>query len=733
MVELGEDVGGGDGQETGTLELRTSLTVQLERKRPTTTNKGKPILEDRSVLLTRCVNRHQTPKTLARTVMDDTGQPATCKSASLDSTATSPEASQHDQNQAPRTLLDSETDLSMEADITIEDSNPSNSTNISTESYQIPIPDPIPTHTIADPNRPPFKFTLQGSKRNIVEETENRKKSRKLNAPEYPSSNAEKARLALEQFLSLSRDSTATELKASIPRRMMDDALHAIIHIDPVLKWSTNNSNTAGISELVLNKLDSIVTGLARRSEETLADSIHAPSAPSKNTPAVHAPFANALKSSAPPPHQTKKPAPKITASAKNQTKPDPQKAIIPSRLAPGKRETILNNPDRRLIIAAKIKPETVDTTAPAVHSLNQALALHACEVAVLTIQISNSGNPVVIVRQGQTAEKLLKHSDVIAQILLNSPNTIPDYEACLDRPHFDAKINGVRAFHINGTPRDAESVWHELVTNDKNLEALTLAGRPKWIGRTTPGDAEFNQAHGTVVIGFESEADQKTFLGMQVGIVDCESVTFTAYIQRPLVRNCSDCGSVSHSQNKCRARCCLKCTSKEHSTGDHPETTPLKCINCGGAHESTARVCPERKIRLGLATGNDKAREKGPVRFTAISGSQGATTSLLVKVAKPTAPKPRKPKTTTTAINDSDEKKRAKVPLDDEGNPDWSKAVGRDAARMANQLNKQGNPLEKAYPVLALSVAAPAPADDQMDESEERTDPDTTLIDTSL
>lgn len=72
-------------------------------------------------------------------------------------------------------------------------------------------------------------------------------------------------------------------------------------------------------------------------------------------------------------------------------------------------------------------------------------------------------------------------------------------------------------------------------------------------------------------------------------------------------VAQCSKGLSLEHKANKCeKSKVCWFCTSLDHIAKECPlkiVNGKPKCINCGGEHQSTSRVCPKVKNKVKILT----------------------------------------------------------------------------------------------------------------------------------
>jgi hypothetical protein len=214
-----------------------------------------------------------------------------------------------------------------------------------------------------------------------------------------------------------------------------------------------------------------------------------------------------------------------------------------------------------------------------------------------------------------------------------------------VDHTRYRVKLNHVHTRDMNGTPTDPTQAWRSARENNSQVANLKTICTPTWLG---PPEKIQHSLKGTIVLSFGSREEANQVLASRTLIVNYDEATMAEYEERPSVRNCSNCGSLTHPTGKCQVAKCMKCSSAQHSTEEHTENVVLQCINCGGSHRSDFRDCPSRLRKIGKVAPtlrkprNGKGPESPPL--TQPKGNSRSAGTAKQSATKPKTPPPGEP-----------------------------------------------------------------------------------------
>lgn len=413
--------------------------------------------------------------------------------------------------------------------------------------------------------------------------------TRPAKTPRFSDENkVESAKDALTQFIKAMRAVAPTILQPALDPEEVSQARALILSISSPAETTSLSTNPSIAQDELTRRLGDALAPLVSKineMEKSIAKVTNPPNiTTSGGTPAgVHAQKSKEKTQAA---HFT------ITKSS-NPTPISPKRKSPPPPAPP--KASLLSDPERRLVIVPPTLlrfPEGRIVTK----SINDSLMQTQCKAKVLTVQPSMAGNPVIVVEEKHKAEDLLPFSNTIYAAIFGD-RTDDEFMAYVDRPRFEVKINYCPTTSYDNQQLTADSVWASIQENDSRLRDIKPMCEPRWIRKER---IESGARRGTILVALASEAGAQQVLKAEQSVAFGESVTFDRYEKRPIVKYCAWCASLNHTTTRCTKSKCQICTSEEHTTANHPDDTPEKCINCGGEHQAKYRNCAKRLQKLG-------------------------------------------------------------------------------------------------------------------------------------
>lgn len=257
--------------------------------------------------------------------------------------------------------------------------------------------------------------------------------------------------------------------------------------------------------------------------------------------------------------------------------KPAPTMKPVQQKKGPTARE-------RRLMIKRDSEGGPLKTTMVELRdNINQALS--GTYVQTVTIK----GNTVTLTTM--EAVKATTLNSKVSTFLHLIPGTISVH---LDLPIMQLLVHGIP------TSENLSTIVTELTTYNPGL---VLVSQPRWL---TTDTARVGKSASSVVIAiFRPRAPD--FVGRRLA-----AFSNTPRTERRLHFNnqthCSNCHKFGHHVNKCTAPAVCRWCALPHPTGEHTCPTAtcrmrgrpcshvvLRCVNCGGPHDSHHLLCPSR------------------------------------------------------------------------------------------------------------------------------------------
>ncbi|KAH0603232.1 uncharacterized protein H6S33_008236, partial [Morchella sextelata] len=144
--------------------------------------------------------------------------------------------------------------------------------------------------------------------------------------------------------------------------------------------------------------------------------------------------------------------------------------------------------------------------------------------------------------------------------------------------------------------------------------ENFQLAQIPRWISRA---ETRMEKTHSSMVIALPGQITMET-LGVKFLSLFNRSCHIEAFLPTFPDTQCAKCLEYGHRQEKCKNNGkCGHCAG-DHLTSFHPcnqcqgghrcTHTPIRCLNCKGAHKASDPACPERAKRRFLNKGKENA-----------------------------------------------------------------------------------------------------------------------------
>lgn len=212
---------------------------------------------------------------------------------------------------------------------------------------------------------------------------------------------------------------------------------------------------------------------------------------------------------------------------------------------------------------------------------------LAGTKAEIIAVSQSSAGNLLLNTREGDNAENLLPHRDLIVSHIF--PSETPDITVRVNNKLFEFRINhALRIDPYTNKHITAKRVWEAVQEVDSMLKSSKLVIPPRWLGDKREGVAK-----GSILAAVGSEEEREKILATRQSCAFRGIIKFSKYVKRKKIRYCASCGMMNHLTWTCRQKRCLLCTSLEHSSETHPEEVALKCITCKGNHQATDKSCP--------------------------------------------------------------------------------------------------------------------------------------------
>jgi hypothetical protein len=147
----------------------------------------------------------------------------------------------------------------------------------------------------------------------------------------------------------------------------------------------------------------------------------------------------------------------------------------------------------------------------------------------------------------------------------------------------YPIKVNSVRKAIVldkQGEIRaEAAAVFSE--------ENKTTITKIAWLSRK-----ESSQTYGSIVVYLTKNTDARRLLDEGFFHAGGESGITSTFEHRPRPTQCYNCQEIGHKAFQCNnTQKCVKCAKEGHRHSVCDETV-LKCVPCGGPHESYSRNC---------------------------------------------------------------------------------------------------------------------------------------------
>ena len=156
---------------------------------------------------------------------------------------------------------------------------------------------------------------------------------------------------------------------------------------------------------------------------------------------------------------------------------------------------------------------------------------------------------------------------------------------------------------HFSYTPEAIHSI---LCNNYVDWDTMYRPiNNPTWLVKSRTKDKS------TLVFTFDSSEKAERFLSAGCFLCLGSRCHTSAYKDKKQAFYCGLCGSLNHHTNNCPKPRCLKCTDPEHEMHEHPDDSPLKCINCGKVHEAKDHACTVYMKKLGIPIPTEKIKIK--------------------------------------------------------------------------------------------------------------------------
>jgi hypothetical protein len=117
--------------------------------------------------------------------------------------------------------------------------------------------------------------------------------------------------------------------------------------------------------------------------------------------------------------------------------------------------------------------------------------------------------------------------------------------------------------------------------------ENETTIAKISWLSKK-----DVPKAYGSMVVYLTKSNDARRFITEGFFHVGGESGTTSVFERRPRPDQCYNCQEIGHKAFQCKnAQKCAKCARDGHHHGNCNEAV-LRCVPCGGPHESFSRNC---------------------------------------------------------------------------------------------------------------------------------------------
>jgi hypothetical protein len=119
-----------------------------------------------------------------------------------------------------------------------------------------------------------------------------------------------------------------------------------------------------------------------------------------------------------------------------------------------------------------------------------------------------------------------------------------------------------------------------------------TTVAKIAWLSKK-----DIPKAYGSMLIYVTKGSDARRLITEGFFHAGGESGTTSVFEHRPRIEQCYNCQEIGHKAYQCKnAQKCARCAKEGHRHGECNEAV-LRCIPCGGPHESFSRNC--RKLYL--------------------------------------------------------------------------------------------------------------------------------------
>lgn len=358
---------------------------------------------------------------------------------------------------------------------------------------------------------------------------------------------------------------------------------------------------------------------------------------------------------------QTKKgpaPSPSSYAAAAASQKKTPAKPEL-KKEAP---VNLITAPNRQIVIILKEKKGKISVDYKSLNQLNGKLRSAGTKAEIIAVSQSSAGNLLLNTREGDNAENLLTHRDLIVSHIFLSKT--PDVTVRVNNKLFEFKID--HALRIDPYTNDhipAEKIWEAAQEVDSMLKTSKLIIPPRWLGDKREGVAK-----GSILAAVGTEEEREKILATRQSCAFRGIIKFSKYVEKKKICYCASCGMMNHLTWTCRQKRCLSCTSTDHSTETHPEEIALKCITCKGNHHATDRSCPTRIARLsGRRPASNAKRAPNTKTNPPIPNSSGTAGTNNFTIHTNKKGKGKAPPTTPIPAPDFDSLSQKIMVIDDE------------------------------------------------------------------
>lgn len=101
------------------------------------------------------------------------------------------------------------------------------------------------------------------------------------------------------------------------------------------------------------------------------------------------------------------------------------------------------------------------------------------------------------------------------------------------------------------------------------------------------------SKSYGSVLVELKKASEARRFLDEGFFYIGDVSATTTEFKHRPRPKQCYNCQELtSHKAAECKKpQVCARCAKSGYHHRECTETT-IKCVPCGGPHESFSKIC---------------------------------------------------------------------------------------------------------------------------------------------